>query len=490
VTARWNEERGRRELGPGTSSLDALAARLQHIEVPTPSHRRSFAALATAALLAIACRDGTAPAPPLLAVVGGEGQRAIVDMELPGSIVVELRDASQRPLAGVGVKWAAAVGAADVITPEARSTDGAGRVRARWQLDDSQGTHTIFVSSVGGARTQVNAWADPRPSTNVHPLPMITYEGSGQIVHPDFVRLPVPWSGDPLRLAATPYPSGRAYHENPSLYSGSTETIWNVPSGVVNPLVHSDAGYLSDPDMVYDPDAPELRLYYRRVTNENEIWLIRSTDGVLWSAPVLVVHAPNHVIISPSIVRRGPGEWLMWSVNGGAMGCEGPSTSVELRRSADGVSWSDPEQVTLDDPDGFAWHIEVEWIPSRSEYWALYPAKRPGTCTTDRLRFATSADGLRWQSYPSAVLNRGASAELADIVYRSSFDYDDASGIVTLWYSGARADHGVYAWHMAWERLSETALLARVSAIPTAAALRPLVSPTPNAPQLTNRTAP
>ncbi|MEO8879466.1 MAG: hypothetical protein ABI446_03640 [Gemmatimonadaceae bacterium] len=74
---------------------------------------------------------------------------------------------------------------------------------------------------------------------------------------------------------------------------------------MTNPLETPRGGsYLSDPDMVYDPDKDQLRIYYRRVTNENEIWMIRSSDGVVWSAPALTVHAPNHMIVSPTIVRR------------------------------------------------------------------------------------------------------------------------------------------------------------------------------------------
>ena len=231
-----------------------------------------------------------------------------------------------------------------------------------------------------------------------------------------------------------------------------------------------------------------MRIYYRRVTTENEIWMIRSANGSSWSDPVLTVHAINHLIISPSIVRRGTGDWMMWSVNSGTMGCGGRSTTVELRRSADGIAWSDPETVSLSDPDGFAWHIDVEWIPSRSEYWAMYPLKRPGSCTTDRLRLATSADGVHWHGFPSPVLLKGASEELSDVIYRSSFNYDASSGIVTLWYSGAKQSGGVYTWRLAWERVAETALFARVNH-PPITELRTQPAET-NVPQLTNETAP
>lgn len=450
---------------------------------------RVIAALASAALVALACSDDTAPSLPVLAVEAGDAQSALVGSLLPNEVLVELRDGRQRPLAGVRVTWRAGPGLADAITPESPTTEDDGHARARWQLDGTPGTHSLIVTTANGASVHVGAWAYERPAADVHVMPMSTYEGSGQIVHPDYVRLPVSWTGDPLRLVATPYPGGDASRENPSLYTGTSGIAWTVPLGVVNPLEKPDGGYLSDPDVLYDPDAGELRIYYRRVTTENEIWVIRSTNGTTWSAPVLTVHAINHLIISPSVVRRGTGEWLMWSVNAGTIGCGGPSTAVELRRSTDGLSWSAPETVTLSDPDGFPWHIEVEWIPSLDEYWAAYPVKRPGSCTTDRLRLATSTDGLNWQSYPSPVLIKGASAELNDVVYRSSFDYDESSGIVTLWYSGARSNSGVYSWHLAWERMTEASLFARVNQQPPGALRTPQPAQT-NLPQLTNETAP
>jgi hypothetical protein len=327
-------------------------------------------------------------------------------------------------------------------------------------------------------------------SSNVSPLPIVTYEGSGQAVHPDFARVPATWNGDPFRLVATPYPGGDANYENPSLFTGSTGINWAVPHGTHNPLEKpSDGSYLSDPDIVYDPDVAELRIYYRRVTSENEIWLIRSSDGVVWSAPVLTVHAANHLIVSPTIVRRSATDWLMWSVNSGPMGCGASSTTVEMRRSSDGLTWAAPVKTTLHDSDGSPWHIDVEWVPSRGEYWAVYPVKRSGSCTTDRLRFATSTDGVSWTSYPSPLLLKGALDEMRDVVYRSTFDVDAGSGIVTVWYSGAKSDNSGYNWHLAWERISIDALLARVN-VPVTEAARIATPQSPQVPELTNETAP
>jgi hypothetical protein len=204
------------------------------------------------------------------------------------------------------------------------------------------------------------------------------------------------------------------------------------------------SGYLSDPDELYNPETNEVWLYYRAVVNANEIFLIRAKSPTERSEPILVASGANHTIVSPTVVRRGPRDWLMWSVNSGALGCTSATTTVELRHSVDGVSWSDPLPTDLADRDSYPWHIDVEWIPERSEFWAVYNVKQGGSCTTATLHFATSKDGLTWTPAQSPVLNRGVIAAFNDIVYRAATYYDAANGVITLWYSGARFENGVY----------------------------------------------
>jgi len=444
------------------------------------------------AMLALACHDAAAPRQLHLEVTAGLHQHAPIGTVLPNDVVVQLRDASGGAIAGATVSWQTAAGSGDVIVPSSATTGPQGSVRASWQLGAKSGVRVLTISTVGASPVEVVAVADSVLVTlsSVHVLPLPSYDGSGQLVHPDLARIPDAWGGGPFRLAATPFPSGMAKFENPSLFAGASLTDFDVPAGVQNPIVSPDSGYLSDPDMVFDPDAQTLSLYYRKVTTANEIWLIRSTDGVNWSAPVLVVQAPNQMVVSPAVVRRGPGAWLMWSVNAGVEGCIAPSTTIELRQSADGVSWSAPEPVDLQDSAGFAWHIDVEWIASRDEYWALYPIKLPGSCTTGSLRFATSSDGVHWRTYPAPLLWHGALDAFQDIVYRASMDHGAADGTVTLFYSGARLIDTSYSWSIAYEQLTDSALLARVSAAPGAAILGDRVAPAAVARPLTDATAP
>jgi hypothetical protein len=193
-------------------------------------------------------------------------------------------------------------------------------------------------------------------------------------------------------------------------------------------------------------------LYYRYVRADNFILLIRSRDGIGWSPPVEVVHRRAHELISQTVVRRAPEDWWMWSVNSGMLGCYAPSTTIELRRSRDGISWTDAEPIGLAEKDLFAWHLEVQWIPSRNEFWALYNVKTSVGCGTPALFMATSPDGYTWTELPAPVLSRGRIPEFADIVYRSTLEYDPVTDAITFWYSGARHTEEGYVWSTAVER--------------------------------------
>ena len=56
------------------------------------------------------------------------------------------------------------------------------------------------------------------------------------------------------------------------------------------------------------------------------------------------------------------------------------------------------------------------------------------------------------------MLRAGVTAEFRDIVYRSTFEYDARTDMVTLWYSGARSDGESWTWSAAVERKSRKEL--------------------------------
>lgn len=427
--------------------------------------RRAWPAI-VALSIAIACHGDRAIAPggggTILLMAGGD-QQAVAGELLPDDVSVLVVDRAGNPAPHVRVQWFPED--SGVADPPTGVSGADGVVRARWTLGPESGTHHLIVYANGYLALTVRADGTPPPLPLNTPtlLELTTADGSGQTVHPDFLDLR---SADPLRaefLAITPYPAGDIMWENPAIYTSPDRIRWTAPGFAINPVETPQRGYLSDPDIVYDSAAAQIRLYYRQVDRENEILMTHSSDAVTWSAPVLVAHARNHEIVSPTIVRRSATEWLMWAVNGHG-GCNAPFTDVQLRRSADGITWSDPQPVQLNQQGFTPWHIEVQWIESRGEYWALYNGKTPESCSTPALFLATSPDGVTWTTFPSPMLTRGELPDLADIVYRSTFTYHPRSDVITFWFSGARYDGSRFVWRTMVQRLRRADVFTRIAA--------------------------
>jgi hypothetical protein len=414
---------------------------------------RSYATIGLAFICGCGSELRTAPpTPKSIAVESGDHQIGSAAAPLRQPLVVRVLDDRGEPVSGTTVRWTTRDGG--VFTPAASPTDERGFAQSTWTLGATAGTQHASAIADGAAAADfaADAATERGPTTTPFALALATPDGSGQTVHPDFVAMPAGWAFSHQYLLMTPYPNGNPGFENPSIFTESAPLTWTPPAGVTNPIATPLRGYLSDPDAVAVPETNELWVYYRQVESHNEVYVIRSSDGEHYTAPQLVASADNHDLVSPAVVRRGPTDWMMWSVKSGA-GCTASSTSVELRRSTNGLDWSPPEKVSLSQGGGYwPWHIEVQWIPSRQEYWALFNGKTPGSCTTTALFLATSPDGVTWKTFPSPVLVRGASPELADVVYRSTFSYDDATDVIDFWYSGAKYEFGQYVWRTAYQR--------------------------------------
>jgi len=308
-----------------------------------------------------------------------------------------------------------------------------------------------------------------------------TYDGSGQVVHPDVVVFDQPWNGHKLWNAITPYPNSATQFENPSLFVSEDGDTWGIPEGVLNPLSRTKRGYLSDPDMLFEPKSGQMWLYYREVQNvsgkkgvaahmADNVWLTTSSDAITWSTPRQVVTDSGRFVVSPSIVRTPDENMSMYQIDAGRRGCSALTTRITRRRSANGLDWSAPVPIAFTQTGYVPWHLDVQYMPSRKEYWALVAAYI-GTrgCMTTSLFLATSSDGVSWTTYPTPVLAAGEIPQFGLAVYRSTFALA-ANDSVTIWYSGAKTVRpgtkkrpGVVAWTAAVTHTTATALLTRVN---------------------------
>jgi hypothetical protein len=389
------------------------------------------------------------------------------------TLAVLIVDDHGRGVPGIRVGWTATNG---TVNPAESISDETGSATTRFLAATAAGAARVEVAAVGLEPTAFEF--DLRsespaafPLDLYLPVRVPTYEGSGQTVHPDYAAAPLAL---PDHLAITPYPGGRSDREQPSLFSGAGGLDWILPNGAPNPVVlQPPDGYLSDPDLVPDPETHKLRLYYRRAANgQNTILMVQSADGIRWTAPEVVLSVPNHEAISPAIVRRARGDWLMWTVNGGQIGCVSMTTTVERRTSADGIHWSGAETVDLSGGTLAPWHLDVQWIPSRSEFWAVFNGKSSGNCTTPALFLATSGDGIHWTTADRPVASRAVVPEFEDVVYRATFRFDPVTDDVWLWISGARLVRRGWVWSTMAVRRTRSSLFA-----PGQAAVRAALTP-------------
>lgn len=321
---------------------------------------------------------------------------------------------------------------------------------------------------------------DPPPDASlslIEPTPfrVFTYDGSGELVHPDVVVFPKAWHAKRYWYAATPYPFGNPAFENPSGYVGNGRDDWHLAEGASNPLaMPARDAYLSDPDLVYDPVGDELRMYYRQTTRDaDEIYVKSSADGVHWREPVLVVREGRYDDISPAVTREADGSWRMWTVGAGMGGCNSraPHIALRERRSRDGINWGAASPVSLTIPYYVPWHWDVQRISAMHEYWALVTAYPDGAdCSRSSVYFARSADGTTWTVSPRPLMTPGTLDELQDLVYRSTFRYFSNGDVVTVWYSGARREGRDFHYAVASARYPLDELLRRVGPAPGYAA--------------------
>jgi hypothetical protein len=466
------------------------------------SHRSLLIAAASLALLGCQADSTAIPAgsATTITVVSGNDQLAELNDTLPLPVRFRVTDARGTAVRGSDVQLLVTLGDGR-IPVAALVTDDSGDVTTPWVMGNASGVQSLEAHAagiVGTANARLCAIGECYPSSRVEGplanallLDVPTYEGSGQAVHPDVVAGSGALSG--FWLALTPYPNGNVDVENPSIFRSAAGTDWIVPAGVHNPLALPgvDAAYLSDPDMVFNTADQRLWLFYRGASNaRNIISVIRSSDGSHWDTPTAVLNVPSHQAVSPTIVRGAPqAAWVMWAVNAGPLGCAAATTTVERRTSTDGLRWSAATTVDLVQPGEAIWHIDIEWIPARSEYWAIYNTYPIGSaCSTHSLYIAQSKDGIKWTVSPSPIIRSGINEAFHDIVYRSTLLADSRGNRMTLWISGARYSQqaGVYTWRTATVSTTAGALLAIAAAprssLSTAAVTPRLPNPEPDGP--------
>jgi hypothetical protein len=317
----------------------------------------------------------------------------------------------------------------------------------------------------------------------LHVVPITTYDGSGQSVHPDVICFEKPWSGWKCWMALTPY--ANTNDENPSLYVSQDGEHWQPAPGVNAPLIGSPAGgYNSDPEWVFDKGNSCLSLVYREVVNDNAIKATESCDGITWSEPHLLFSLPDHQAISPSITVGPDGLKHVLYVDAGAVGCGARSTKLMTHVVTDSLFLSDSlpsETLNLVQPGYIIWHIKWRFIPEKQEWWALYAAYPVSTfgCVHNDLFLAVSRDMHNWTTFPAPVSSRLETRFNFESMYRATFLYWAKSDKLQIITSALESDLGWGEFSTTYDYanlLAALTLSSQVSSAFSFARVSPLVA--------------
>lgn len=184
-----------------------------------------------------------------------------------------------------------------------------------------------------------------------------TYDGSGQAVHPSlidfYLEFGIPtWGGFRYWMAMTPYQNGDDSYENPSLLVSRDGIKWIVPPGLQWPIDikpgtknSNPANYNSDPELIFDCGDNCLLLYWREsiVGISDLIWQTRIEETIPYlicrkTLSIIVPFKSQFLLMSPTIWRRSPSYWSMWTCNG---------DEIYYRSSFNGVNWKSPRRCNL-----------------------------------------------------------------------------------------------------------------------------------------------
>jgi hypothetical protein len=208
-------------------------------------------------------------------------------------------------------------------------------------------------------------------------VPLTTYDGSGQNIHPSTVDTGVAgWNGYRYWMANTPYPYGNGLYERPSLWASNDGLNWEIPAGLTNPAIDD---VWADTELYF-----EAGTMYMTVIQNGKLLMSKSTDAVTWSALSTVYDGgTSYFPVSPSMIKIGTDYFIYWVDNK-------TPTDRRIRRitsaTPDGT-YGTLEEITLTKPTGIQW-----WHMGIMEYGGnIYICAGAGSTG---IVIAKSADGL------------------------------------------------------------------------------------------------
>ena len=259
-------------------------------------------------------------------------------------------------------------------------------------------------------------------------LDIPTYDGTGQVVHPDIF-----FDGTIGKyvLAFTPYPFTDDSHENPCVAVSDDGIRFYEERPGLNPLAPPpEKDHNDDPDISLHDGVYGL-VYLETVRPDyQDVVLLRSRDRLSWERRVLYRQEPagksDDLIVSPAVIWTGEGCRCFFVMGNYGRGhrilATGPAAGLE------GLDFAGAAPVQVKGiPEGLMpWHLDV--FPDGEGGWVmllcLVAPDGDGKGGRYFLHAARSRDLADWKLYPAPVLRN---------CYRSSGFVRD--GILYIYFS-------------------------------------------------------
>lgn len=265
------------------------------------------------------------------------------------------------------------------------------------------------------------------------PLSFNNYLGNSENIHPKVLYFDQGWNGYEFWMAYTPYPLGVISAENPCIAVSHDGIAWITPSEDLNPLsLQPEEGYNSDTHLVYDKERDIMEIWWRTCDFQNKDKILRrkSTDGINWSEPEMVIsyNQFNELVLSPAVWIKEGFYHLIYS-NGRVL------KYIKAKDTEDNLQWSEPEKLPINFGELHAWHQDVI-INDEEEYELVVCAfGHRGNNNTADLYYVKLNKELDNATDPVLILHRGENENDFDhrSIYRSSMV--NVNGLYYLYYS-------------------------------------------------------
>jgi hypothetical protein len=293
------------------------------------------------------------------------------------------------------------------------------------------GTHLInnpANDSIDYSNTIVESFPETREE-----IPLTTYDGSGETIHPSVLDLGSAWNGYRYWMANTPYPGNNDDYENPSIWASNDGVTWVVPAGLTNPVVPMPATlYNADAELYFESGTMYM---IWRDASDSKIKQLRSTNGITWTnLTTLFTWSISVECVSPALIKIGA-KYYMY-------GQSAQSIGFIVRYSSNTIdgTYANPEYIVTNVVSGKVWwHLGIRYL--NGAYW-IAACEAPFGGIPNNIYLFKSTDGINFTRSLNPIVSNNDATFLPDFhsVYRPTIA---TIGSDVYMYYGRRPTAGV-----------------------------------------------